>query len=326
MAIGTTNVEILAQLPSIELPVWDSRKKEYLKVLVDGDYDGEYFGGMQWRMLNNYVTTIFRKNQSTKIFPRTVYLHTLVLPPRKGYWTGFLNGNHLDCRSANLAYMTPSEIMNIREQHRREGMYGEYKPSTREKRNAYQREYKRLHKEERVKKELTPELKEYNTNYYHEHRGRDKERIASGVNRPHVVAKTALSSSIYRGVRKARVRQPDGSHRYQDHLWEAKCVGIYLGQYVVEEQAARAYDKVARKRWGEYAITNFPEEVKEKHMDNEVPIKHVKPTEDKPGTVRVTTPADPEKLKAYLNSPEYLRRVNSKASNRVNRGYLNGKS
>lgn len=322
MAIGTTNVEILAQLPSIELPVWDSRKKEYLKVLVDGDYDGEYFGGMKWRMLNNYVTTIFRKNQSTKVFPRTVYLHTLVLPPRKGYWTGFLNGNHLDCRSANLAYMTPSEIMNIREQHRREGMYGEYKPSTREKRNAYQREYKRLHKQERVKKELTPELKEYNSTYYREHRGMGR-LIAPGINRPVVVRKTDKSTSVYRGVRKARQRLPDGSHRYVDHLWEAKCAGRYLGQFVVEEHAAKAYDRAARKRWGEHAITNFPEE---KQMESEVPVKHVKPTEARPGAVRIITPADPEKLKAYLNSPEYLRRINSKASNKLNKRYLDGKS
>lgn len=38
-----------------------------------------------------------------------VYLHHLVLPKKDGYWVRHKNGNNLDCRSANLEYITPKE-------------------------------------------------------------------------------------------------------------------------------------------------------------------------------------------------------------------------
>lgn len=39
--------------------------------------------------------------------------------------------------------------------------------------------------------------------------------------------------------------------------WRAKCAGEYLGEFSTAEAAAKAYDKVAFRRWGEYANLNL---------------------------------------------------------------------
>lgn len=47
------------------------------------------------------------------------------------------------------------------------------------------------------------------------------------------------------------------------HVWRARFRGdgkeYHLGQFATEEEAARAYDAVARATWGEYAYLNFPD-------------------------------------------------------------------
>lgn len=54
-------------------------------------------------------------------------------------------------------------------------------------------------------------------------------------------------SSRFKGVSK----QPCG--------WTAACAGQHLGTFKLEEDAARAYDRAAKDKWGEYARLNFPE-------------------------------------------------------------------
>lgn len=44
--------------------------------------------------------------------------------------------------------------------------------------------------------------------------------------------------------------------------WRVTCDGEYVGQFVDEVEAAKAYDKEARLVYGNEAKLNFPEEVK----------------------------------------------------------------
>lgn len=86
--------------------------KKVLPVLVDGDYDGEYFETLvpYMRILKSgYVNIFYYKYLDT---PR--YLQHMVLPQKKGYWITFKNGNKQDCRSANLEYMTPKQATDKR--------------------------------------------------------------------------------------------------------------------------------------------------------------------------------------------------------------------
>ena len=53
-------------------------------------------------------------------------------------------------------------------------------------------------------------------------------------------------SSKYKGV------------SFKHGKFEAYCNRIYLGRYVDEDDAGRAYDKKAIELWGEFAVLNFP--------------------------------------------------------------------
>lgn len=87
--------------------------KDYVNVLIDGDYDGEYLGGMKWTIgkARYVVSSDYGRDKKN----RWKYLHQIVLPAKKGYWITHLNGNKLDNRSCNLAYKTPKEIIKIRD-------------------------------------------------------------------------------------------------------------------------------------------------------------------------------------------------------------------
>lgn len=78
-------------------------------ILVDGDYDGEYFAQYTWRV-NPNVGWVQKANRFQNC--PSNYLGRLVLGLKSGDkgWAHFLNGNKLDCRSANLAIASPGQI------------------------------------------------------------------------------------------------------------------------------------------------------------------------------------------------------------------------
>jgi hypothetical protein len=75
-------------------------------VVVDGDYDGEYFGQYKWYMLPNGYAARDGRYEGKSSY---IYLHNMVMPKREGYWVDHINRDRLDNRSCNLRYVTPKE-------------------------------------------------------------------------------------------------------------------------------------------------------------------------------------------------------------------------
>lgn len=89
-----------SELPVRELKVYDTGDI----FLVDGDYDGELYAQFPWRLVNGYLVTWVQPEKNK-------YLHHLVYGKvPAGKWVTFRNGNHLDCRSANITIATPGQI------------------------------------------------------------------------------------------------------------------------------------------------------------------------------------------------------------------------
>lgn len=141
--------------------------------LVDGDYDGEYFSLYRWSV--NPAGYVIR---STSVHDeggkRSIYLHSLVLPPKAGFDADHINRNKLDNRSCNLRYVTRQQ--NTRNRVGRKNQHG------------------------------------------------------------------------YKGV-----VQQKGSTKYVCYFRH-----VYKGTFDTAIEAAREWDKHARKEYGEYGIYNFP--------------------------------------------------------------------
>ena len=73
-------------------------------------------------------------------------------------------------------------------------------------------------------------------------------------NRRKIKTKT---SSKYKGVHFRRNRGKWCATIWFQNIFGQK-IQIWLGSFLVEKEAARAYDKAARQRFGEFAALNFP--------------------------------------------------------------------
>lgn len=96
-------------LEVIELPCFGTNGKGKV-TLVDGDYDGEYFGQYKWYVSpQGYAMRSNPPDETNDKFYYT-YLHREVLGRQpKGMIADHINRNRLDNRSSNLRWATPLE-------------------------------------------------------------------------------------------------------------------------------------------------------------------------------------------------------------------------
>jgi hypothetical protein len=81
-------------------------------------------------------------------------------------------------------------------------------------------------------------------------------RSATPVQNAANKGKSSRSKNMYKGVVPPAGRR----RRWSAVIWESKSKSTHLGYFATEEAAARAYDKAAKERHGEFARLNVPEE------------------------------------------------------------------
>lgn len=98
----------------VDTPLNSDNPADYADVLVDDDYDGEWFSELvPWLRIDRAGYVSITTNHARKMgIP--LYLHHIVARPPKGKWVRFKNQNPLDCRSTNLEAVTPKELLSRR--------------------------------------------------------------------------------------------------------------------------------------------------------------------------------------------------------------------
>lgn len=105
--------------PQSQLPVREHLTKDGKTLfLTDGDYDGELASYYSWRFVNGYLQAnlggYIRVKEGGAPYP--VYLQQLMMPTKPpGLLIRFINGNKLDARSANLEFITSSNLAAARQ-------------------------------------------------------------------------------------------------------------------------------------------------------------------------------------------------------------------
>lgn len=79
---------------------------------------------------------------------------------------------------------------------------------------------------------------------------RDNLRVASTAQNVHNSRRKFHGSQSYKGVRRRR-------DRFYAYIRDGACQ-VFLGGFDTEEAAARAYDRAARRLFGQFACLNFP--------------------------------------------------------------------
>lgn len=107
------------KMPITEIPLHGKYGRGKV-ALVDGDYDGEYLAGFDWRVTpKGYVYRSERVMRGSRTVQGIIYMHHMVHGQGNGdRWVEHIDGDKLNNRSCNLRWRTPSEACKSRRQRK----------------------------------------------------------------------------------------------------------------------------------------------------------------------------------------------------------------